>query len=654
MAGNNRAELQKVLNHYQKPEDSLKLKAAYFLISKEMPYGIFIDSRDDKLLDEYFNALEDSLSVFFGRESSVNVGKRRAITNAIINKYQLNHGKVFRDRWPIKRDIHHITADFLVENINYAFKAWDLPWAKQYSFEEFCEYILPYRINKQYPSNWRKYFFNEFETFRDSIGEEKNPILVATKIKEYLAKMKFIPCGLYDVPEALLGETMYKYKITGNCVSVSTFLQEVLRASGIASTEILANKFGNTGNNHISNGVLDANGNWHYYDGISNAPGSLKINKLVTKYYRKKSIDRSELTQTKVEALNHLKLFGWEDITKELTESSNLSFNLKNSDCQNFQLAYLCIFDNLSHSGWTPVDWGEIDKTQSRITFKDIGGREVVYLVIAYDEFNNLKPLSPPFILKNNGVVEFLNMKKGDEQELTIHRKFSPKQHLNKIAMNLNGGRFEGSNFPDFKNSDILYTFKNITDINRNLVEISPENYQYYRFVFPKIKDSLYYDISELGFGNLTSNSFRKEKGRHISSNGISKTILHSFFDDNLLSYSTIYRRKGEVKAYAPSSKEVCANIDKEVWIGVDYGSPRSISQLYLCPRTDKNGIYPDMDYELLYWDNKWMPTGIINTNRGYLSYANLPKNTLFWLRNYTEGKEERIFTYEDGKQIWW
>jgi len=36
------------------------------------------------------------------------------------------------------------------------------------------------------------------------------------------------------------------------------------------------------------------------------------------------------------------------------------------------------------------------------------------------------------------------------------------------------------------------------------------------------------------------------------------------------------------------------------------------------------------------------------------LYYDNAPSNALFWLRNYTAGQEERIFTYENGKQIWW
>lgn len=37
-----------------------------------------------------------------------------------------------------------------------------------------------------------------------------------------------------------------------------------------------------------------------------------------------------------------------------------------------------------------------------------------------------------------------------------------------------------------------------------------------------------------------------------------------------------------------------------------------------------------------------------------YLEYDNVPDNALLLLRNLTKGKEERIFTCEDGKQVWW
>jgi len=36
------------------------------------------------------------------------------------------------------------------------------------------------------------------------------------------------------------------------------------------------------------------------------------------------------------------------------------------------------------------------------------------------------------------------------------------------------------------------------------------------------------------------------------------------------------------------------------------------------------------------------------------LVYDNVPANALLLLHNHTKGKEERIFTYEGGRQIWW
>ena len=38
----------------------------------------------------------------------------------------------------------------LVSNIEWAFKVWrEQPWGKNVSFEQFCEYILPYRIGNE-------------------------------------------------------------------------------------------------------------------------------------------------------------------------------------------------------------------------------------------------------------------------------------------------------------------------------------------------------------------------------------------------------------------------------------------------------------------------------------------------------------------------
>lgn len=89
-------------------------------------------------------------------------------------------------------------------------------------------------------------------------------------------------------------------------------------------------------------------------------------------------------------------------------------------------------------------------------------------------------------------------------------------------------------------------------------------------------------------------------------------------------------------------------------WYGLDLKEPRVISQIGFCPRNDSNDVEPNNIYELFYWNNGWKSLGRKMANSNNLVYKSVPKNVLFWLRNLTKGKEERIFTYEDSLQIWW
>jgi hypothetical protein len=37
-----------------------------------------------------------------------------------------------------------------------------------------------------------------------------------------------------------------------------------------------------------------------------------------------------------------------------------------------------------------------------------------------------------------------------------------------------------------------------------------------------------------------------------------------------------------------------------------------------------------------------------------FIDYEDVPSGTLYLLHNLSRGKEERIFTFGDGKQVWW
>lgn len=60
------------------------------------------------------------------------------------------------------------------------------------------------------------------------------------------------------------------------------------------------------------------------------------------------------------------------------------------------------------------------------------------------------------------------------------------------------------------------------------------------------------------------------------------------------------------------------------------------------------------MAYELFYWGGSWISLGKKMATDYLLNYDNVPSNALLFLKCTTEGKENRIFTWEDNKQRWW
>ena len=59
--------------------------------------------------------------------------------------------------------------------------------------------------------------------------------------------------------------------------------------------------------------------------------------------------------------------------------------------------------------------------------------------------------------------------------------------------------------------------------------------------------------------------------------------------------------------------------------------------------------------YQLLVYDRgKWLPLAVTKAKATELVLENMPSDGLYLLKDLTKGIEERIFTYEDGQQLWW
>lgn len=90
-------------------------------------------------------------------------------------------------------------------------------------------------------------------------------------------------------------------------------------------------------------------------------------------------------------------------------------------------------------------------------------------------------------------------------------------------------------------------------------------------------------------------------------------------------------------------------------WVGMDFGHPVDIEKIIYTPRGDGNTIGIGDEYELFYWvEHYWASLGKQIATTIKLEYEQVPSDALYLLRNLTRGKEERIFTYVNGGQVFW
>lgn len=59
-------------------------------------------------------------------------------------------------------------------------------------------------------------------------------------------------------------------------------------------------------------------------------------------------------------------------------------------------------------------------------------------------------------------------------------------------------------------------------------------------------------------------------------------------------------------------------------------------------------------EYELKYWKDGWQTAGKMTAGKKPLFFGGIPAGGLYWLVAVDSDEEERIFTYENGYQIWW
>jgi len=125
-------ELEKVISHYKKEQNEEKLAAAHFLIDN-MEGSYSYSGETYEIIRKVYNGLS------FVSESERN----KTLKNKLDTLRYLPGLAIEYDKDSIK-------AEFLIKHIDFAYNVWKKsPWNKDVSFDNFCEYILPYKYRNE-------------------------------------------------------------------------------------------------------------------------------------------------------------------------------------------------------------------------------------------------------------------------------------------------------------------------------------------------------------------------------------------------------------------------------------------------------------------------------------------------------------------------
>jgi len=623
-ASENRSEIELVFSHYSEAKDSLKLKASKFLV-KNMVNRYGIEGRKFELYDTVFNFV-DSLRKHKTLVRDPNNRNKISEIEQIWNFASAEYGTIELSDFDVKLDLIHLDSRFIIENIDLAFEVWQLPWSRHLDFNEFCEYILPHRFGNEKISNWRSTLLSKYEDKIDSLKTVgcEDPLVVAKFINDNLLSNWIYSHTLREYPIGMTIENLLKSGM-GSCTHQAQLGIYSMRAVGIPVVHEEIPYFGNSHLGHEFNSIVLKDGSLLDFDVGNKTMGGV----IKERYSRGNSIPKIYRKTFEMVSYSYLiinEIFPYfqnpnlKDVTSEYISTNNIQIE-KIEFLKENSIIYLCIFNN---SKWVPVSISKVSKGQ--VIFQDMG-LGIVYLPMIYTN-ERLVPVGEPIILDKNSNTKKISYT-STSQKVEIKRKYHPNKGLSGKMI---GGKFQVSNDLNFTESLDIFHINDTLELIPKTVELNlKQKYRFIRYLMPKGS-----------MGDLAEFSVKSKSGKSISGEAFSSSNLEGnktikfAFDNNPLSFLSV----------------PVANTEE--WIGLDLKSQKEISQIVFCPRTDKNNIWAGLSYELFYWSDEWKSIGIKTADSYSLIFNSPISNALFLLRCLDEGKEERIFTYEQGKQVWW
>lgn len=621
-AKENRAELENVLVHYA--GNSLKLKAAKYLISNMPGHYSYVDAnashRYAAVVDSVLNSMRYERNYDAIRDSIDKCAKAMGM-----------------DTLRKEFDCRLMSSDFLIKNIDEAFDDWQNgAWARHVGFEDFCEYILPYKAEELQPlDGWRsrlKHFCTDKLADLDCCDQLRHSPLAAARILNKNLADSLQPTTGLAVKHVYLPLECRARIPFGQCADYVKMATSVFRSHGIPVCEEVTPQWAGRSLGHAWNVLLSSDGRKVSFAGITEQIDGLhKAEERMAKVYRRTYAINRELQQMNLTEAYVPEVFRdmfIKDVTSEDISCRDVSVDVV--DVKGGYV-YLFTFDNRK---WVPVAYGKISK--GKVVFRDMG-LNIVYLPACYNAEGKIEPVANPFILHYDGLLESIVPDTCKKTTLRLSRKYPVMEYAYEYIPRLTDGEFQASNSSDFSTCQVVHKIKKgcAEGVEFQVPDTIAPN-RYWRYTSNRYAS--FCSIAEVSFyqGKDTLRARGKVIGTEGSWGNDSTHTREKVFDDDILT------------AFDAPRGEGC-------WVGLDFGKPVKLDHIVYYGRGDGNSVELGDTYGLYYWNGKrWECIEKKKAAHPYVVFHDVPTGGLYLFRDLTKGYDERVFTYKNGKQIWW
>lgn len=534
--------------------------------------------------------------------------------------------------------IFNDTSELSVDSLNWgvvsACRVWrEKPWAKDYSEDEFVNYVLSPRVAEE-PIEY--YWRTDIPEWLGIRYEGESLLEFARKINSRIE--------VETRPEAW-GNAQMGYTATmsgrfGKCDDRAILTVMAMRSMGIPAAFDIIPIWGSVSNGHSFCSVITPDNTSYAFQTVNDDGINAYFTHKVPKIYRKLFYEDTTSVAYRFRNDEDIPDLFTDYHLSDVTHCHGIGcrdVSIKSESEVNNRLCYLSVWHI---NGWKPVACGLYN--DKIMKFKDVGvgvdadgsntlkgenvGSGILYLPTMFDD--GIIPVAAPLIVTMDD-VRILHPSEKTES-IIIYRKYPKLDRISKFADKMIGGVIEVAEKPDF--SDAIPVHCIVTRPLSRMQYINLDQHKTFRYIRYR-KPRGVCSIAELGVRDLNG---KEILGTEISCEELSDVpSVKNIIDNAPVTYV-----------------EIPDGIN--MWVGVDLGKSVQVSAVGFCPRNDDNDISPGDTYELFYWNGRWKSLGQKTARIHSLRYDNVPKNTLLWLRNKTKGKEERPFTYDDSTQIWW